>query len=193
MNGLIYGLAFSAMTLTSSLSFAAELNIHDIVNKDKVYQCNVLSDGELTYVGEGKIVIDENVVIEEKSGKQFSTARVVFDNAERRLLGAPITMNLFHVPENGNIKNLQIGFSREIHLRHRNLESYETWTSKRSQVLADNTIMLNEGEETAKIQFSKYSGEVEKFQTRQVLKDRVLFGLIPRSISDFSITCVSAQ
>lgn len=178
------------VSMNSFETFAEELNIKDAVDgSNQLYYCNVWSDGELEYEGEGQVVVDENVVVEEKSGKQFSVARIVF---KREI--APIVMNLFYVPKSGVVEDLKLGYSRETHIRHAHLESYDTWSQKRRQILKRNTLTLTEGSESARVNFSEdSSGKIEMFQTRQILKDYIplFFPVIPRTISDFKINCSS--
>lgn len=191
MNRLITVLAFTAVALNSSFSFASYFNVNDILNNDKVYNCTVWNNDKLDRKGEARIVFDENVLIDEVTGEQLSTARVLFENDEsRRLRGIPVVMNLFHTSNNGNIESLEIEYSRVIHLRHRSGEPYKPWPIESNQVLTDRSIPLKEGQQTSRVKLSEDLSEIEMFEMRQVVKDRV-FGIIPKKISDFRIICNS--
>lgn len=179
-----------AVTMTSILATAAEFRVEKVVNKDRNFHCTTSDFDVVKDQGVGKLVIDENMVSDDVDGRQFSAVRVVFERPQDLNTRARIQMNLFHVPVDGIVQDLEIKYMREIHIRHASLDSYETYGNQSSQTVNSDSIYLDEGSNTSSVVLSKVTGEIESFQTRQVLKVMWL-GMIPRAVSDFKINCIA--
>lgn len=179
-----------AITMSSTLASAAEFNVENVVNKDRLFRCATSDFDKVKEQGIGKLVIDENMVSDDVDGRKFSAVRVVFERPQDIDTRARIQMNLFHVPTDGIVQDLNIQSMREIHIRHASLDSYETYGQRSSQTVQADSIHLDEGSNTSWVRLSKATGEIESFQTRQVLKVMWL-GVIPRAVSDFKIYCTA--
>jgi len=172
----------------SQFAHASTLSFENIIDANATYQCTKTEEGVVTGKSEGKLVLVTDAITNLDTKEKLSVLRVHYT---RKLgnMDRPIIMNLLLVDSNGIVKNQAIGHIEEDNVTYIG-EQYKTWVRNTKQTVKDNSVLLLQGsEDTGTVELSKDSGKIKSFSARQILKERVL-GVIPRTISNYLISCV---